>query len=92
MTDQITLEEVFQLVSFIKDNDGKWCVGIVHGNVYGGVGGNVYGGVGGKVWGTISGKEWTSVETPREKLSRLIEEKGDQELIEAFNQLEDSND
>lgn len=69
--------------------------GDVDGNVFGNVGGNVHGyvwgNVGGNVWGTISGKKWTSFETPREKLARLINEKGDQELIEAFNELEDSD-
>lgn len=95
MTDQITLEEALNLVSFIKCKDGKWYVftvwGDVKNNVCGSVLGDVGGNVGGQVWGRISGKEWTFVETPREKLARLIREKGDQELIKAFNQLKDSN-
>ncbi len=66
----------------------------VHGDVYGTVGGNVrgnvYGIVGGTVGGTINGKHWQHVETPRQKVERLIKETGHTELLEAFNQLEDS--
>lgn len=108
MTEQITLEKALELVSFTKDRAGKWFIGNIYGNVLGNiyghvegdvcgnVGGNVGGGVGGNVCGyvrgTILGKKWAFIETPREKLARLIKEKGDQELIEAFNQLEDSDD
>lgn len=108
MTEQITLEEALQLVSFTKEGGVNWRVGMVHGdidgnvdgsvfggvrgdvggNVGGHVGGNIYGCVFGSVWGTISGKKWTSIETPREKLARLIKESGNAELIEAFNQVE----
>jgi hypothetical protein len=64
----------------------------VCGDVWGNVGRNVGRNVGGSVLGTISGKKWAFVETPREKLSRLINESGNAELIETFNQLEDSDD
>ena len=87
MTDQITLEEALQLVNYVQDDAGKWHVGIVWGNVRKTVMGNV----GGTVLGTISGNKWAYIETPRQKLARLIKEKGDQELIKAFNELEDSD-
>ena len=59
-------------------------------SVGGNVMGNVYGDVDGNVRGTINGREWESVETPKDKLQRLIEESGNQELIDTFNQLEDN--
>ncbi len=68
----------------VKGNVG----GNVEGEVCGDVGGNVCGKVYGNVGGTINGKEWQSIETPKDKLQRLIEESGDKELLEAFNQLE----
>ena len=47
--------------------------------------------VDGEVFGAINGREWQYVETPREKLQRLIEKgAGKEQLIEAFNQLEDN--
>ena len=64
--------------------------GCIGGNVYGDVDGNIYGKVGGNVKGRINGRVWRFVETPKDKLQRLIVESGNQELIEAFNQLEDS--
>ena len=62
----------------------------VDGNVYGGVWGNVEGDVKGYVSGTINASEWEYVETPKEKLKRLIEETGNEELIEAFDELENN--
>ena len=59
--------------------------GIVFGNV-GKVGGNVTGSVG----GTIAGTNWILIETPEQKFRRLLNETENQELIEAFNQLENS--
>ena len=59
--------------------------GIVFGNV-GKVGGNVTGSVG----GTIAGTNWILIETPEQKFRRLLDETENQELIEAFNQLENS--
>ena len=104
MTDQpqITIKEALNLVEF-EFIEGVWRVkhvtctvwGDVYGNVKGNVLcnvlGNVGGYVGGDVGGTINGREWEFVETPKEKLKRLIEEGADKEqLLEAFNQLEES--
>lgn len=75
--DQITLEEALRLVRFQKDDYGKWHVhtvfgdcstvkgncGIVEGNC-----GIVYG----TVLTTIRGRKWQFIETPAEKLERLI--------------------
>ena len=45
----------------------------------------------GHVYGTINGRQWQYVETPKEKLQRLIEEGANKEqLLEAINQLEDN--
>lgn len=61
----------------------------VWGNVWGNVGGNL----GGECFGTISGHEWKFVETPREKLKRLIDEGANkEELLAVVHQLEDSDD
>ncbi len=73
--------------------------GAVWGNVNGGVGGAVNGAVGGAVGGnvggdvrgTIKGRSWEFVEPPKEKLQRLITESGNQELIDAFNQMENNS-
>ena len=88
------VREVFSSVwgSVYGDVDGN-VGGNVLGNVSGSVGGNVGGDVDGNVGGTINGREWRSIETPKDKLKRLIEEGADKEqLLEAFNQLEDNND
>ena len=106
MVKQITLEQALKLVSFYHGDAGEWVVLSVHGgvggdivgdikgNVYGNVGGDVDGDVKGNVYGnfrgTINGRKWKFVETPKDKLQRLIEESGNQELIDTFNQLEDS--
>jgi len=99
MTNQITLEEALKLVSFYKGIDGTWRIkdvnGIVEGNVFGHVKnsvlGNVEGNVFGNVFGTINGREWQFIETPKEKLQRMIEEGlSKAELQEALNQLEDN--
>jgi hypothetical protein len=95
---QITLEEALNLVTFKQDADGSWIVchvktdvvGDVFGDVWGCVHSDVHGSIRGQVRGTIGGREWEFIETPKEKFQRLLEEKGDQELIEAFNQLEDN--
>jgi len=105
MTDQITLEEALKLVEF-EFVAGAWRVRHVKTSVYGSVWCNVIGDVDGsvgsvigdvkrnvygKVGGTINGREWQFVETPREKLKRLIEEgAGKAQLLEAFNQLENN--
>ena len=72
--------------------------GDINGDVRGNVEGAIHGDVDGNVTGKINGREWKYVETPKkattiyleEKLQRLITESGNQELIEAFNQLEDN--
>ena len=64
--------------------------GYVNGNVNGDVNGYVNGNVLGNVLGTINGREWKFVETPKDKLQRLIEDSGNQELIDTFNQMEDN--
>lgn len=70
----------------IGDVDGH-VIGDVIGDVKGDVKKNVYGNVG----GTINGREWQFVETPKDKLKRLIDEGADKaQLLEAINQLEDS--
>ncbi len=65
-------------------------VGDVRGNVRGDIGGDVGGNIKGAVFGTINGRVWDFVETPKEKLQRLIEESGNQELIDTFNQIENN--
>ena len=71
--------------SVLGDVEGR-----VGGDVQGRVGGCVCGPVGDSVCGTIGGREWEFIETPKEKLQRLIDEGADKkELIEAVNQLED---
>ena len=95
MTEKITLEQALELVSFIKRSGYDWKVltvyDDVHGDIRGGVHGDVNGDVHGTVRGTIDGHRWESIETPQERLERLIQESGDQELIEAFNQLQEDN-
>ena len=98
MSNRITLKELLELVTVKQNSDGSWRIvdvkGVVFGNVYDHIGGNVFGDVlrdvEGFVYGKINGKEWQFVETPKDKLKRLIEEKGDEELLEAFNELEDN--
>ena len=86
MTKQITLEEAQKLVRFKYDDYLGWQVCDVNGNIKGDVNGNVNGNVG----GYINSRKWEFVETPKEKLQRLITESGSQELIDAFNQLENN--
>ena len=104
MTKQITLEEALKLVSFYHVTGKGWGVlavdgdikgnihGDIQGTVFGSVGRNIYGAVGGDVEGdvsgTINGRKWAFTETPKDKLQRLIEKSGNQELIDTFNQLE----
>jgi len=88
MTEKITLEEVLDRVTFRQCDDGTWLVESVKCNIWGSVYGNIYG----TVYGSISGRHWMYMETPRDKLKRLIEEGADKEqLLEAFNQLENNN-
>ena len=91
MTKQITLEQALCLVDFDSTHQGDWYVSGVKGNIFGNVTGSVQGQVDGKVWGTINGRRWEYIETPKQKLERLIIEGADRDqLIEAFNQLEDN--
>ena len=96
MTKQkITIKEALELVEFEKCEDGGWFVAAVRGSCHV-VQGNAFvvrgdcDFVEGEVLGTINGRAWQYIETPREKLQRLIKKTGNQELIEAFNQLEDN--
>lgn len=86
MTKQITLEEAQKLVRFKYDDYLGWQVCDVNGNIKGDVNGNVNGNVG----GYINSRKWEFVETPKEKLQRLITESGSQELIDTFNQMENN--
>jgi len=86
MTKQITLEEAQKLVRFKYDDYLGWQVCDVNGNIKG----NVYGNVNGNVGGYINSRKWEFVETPKEKLQRLITESGSQELIDTFNQMENN--
>ena len=72
------------------DVDGN-VKGDIGGTVGGNVKGHVFGNVDGIVRGTINGREWKFVETPKDKLQRLITESGNQELIDTFNQMEDNS-
>ena len=64
--------------------------GDVNGGIRGDVDGHIFGAVKGTVDGTINGRSWKFVETPKDKLQRLITESGNQELIDTFNQLEEN--
>ena len=100
MTAKITLEEALELVTFYRGFDGTWRIkdvkntvdGIVEGSVFGDIKGSVCGNICGNLGGRINGRNWQFFETRKDKFQRLLEEKGDQELLEAFNQLEDNND
>jgi len=100
MTKQITLQQLLELVTVKQDSNGGWHIvdvkdnvqGDVSGYVKGDVGGDVCGDVLGSVYGTINGRGWQYIETPKERLGRLIKATGSKQLLEAFNQLEDNND
>ena len=64
--------------------------GDVKGYVGGDIKGAVFGSIVGNVLGTINGREWKFIETPKDKLQRLIEDSGNQELIDTFNQMENN--
>ena len=104
MHPEITLEQALGLVEYVYV-DGHWQVlhvggnvggmvyGSVGGNVYGSVGGNVRGNVGGNVrgnvGGTINGRRWQLIETPFEKLKRLIESDAPKgQVLEALTEIE----
>lgn len=87
----------------VKGDVGGAVCGSVLCDVWGSVKGDVYGDVGtvcgdvrrdvrGHVGGTINGRQWKSIETPEERLRRLIEEGADKDkILEALDRLEDSN-
>lgn len=97
-----TIEEVLKLVTFGRDEDGKLFVRFVEGHVYfdvrgavgghvtgsvkGNVMGNVEGDVGGNVLGTINGRRWRFVETPKERIIRLIREGRGEEAIKILEE------
>ena len=87
---KITLKEALELVQFWRSNDGSWHVGDVRGNVCGDVRGDVEGSVRGDVFNTIKGRKWEFIETPVDKVRRLIEETGNDELIQAFKDMEEN--
>ena len=95
MPEQITLEEALELVSFYHSDDRGWRVRDVYGSVGGDVCGDVRGHVGcnvvGNVRGTINGRKWQFVETPKEKLQRLLDEVSEAELLKLINQLENND-
>lgn len=55
MTEQITIEEALEIVSFERDSSGKWEVYYVKGTVFGNVLGDVRGNILGTVFGTVLG-------------------------------------
>ena len=96
MTKQITLEEALELVDFWMAPDGYWQVETVKGDcgIVKGSCGIVKGSCGtveGQVFQTINGRGWQYIESPKEKLKRLIEEGATKEqLLEAVSQMEDN--
>ena len=94
MIKQITLEEALELVSFQHVTGRGWQIcdvfSTVYGNVKGNVFGAVYGYVKGDVFGTIRGREWESVETPKDKLQRLLNRSSEEELLKLINHIENN--
>ena len=62
--------------------------GNVEGSVKGNVIGSVHGCVSGNVGGTINGRDWQFIETPKEKVIRLIREGRGEEAIMALEESE----
>ena len=85
-----TMEEMLELVSFVRDDDDTLFVenvkGTVVGSVRGSVYGSVWGNVGGDVWGSVGGSEWQYVETPKERAIRLIREGKGEEAIKVLEE------
>ena len=96
--DRPTIEQVLKLVAFGRNMHGEWRIYSilgdiafdVHGHIRGSVYGDIHEDVTGRVLGKINGRNWQSIESPMEKLGRLIKESGDEEMLEAFNQLENN--
>jgi len=96
MTNQITRDELLDLITVKKGPDGAWCIRDVlthvYGDVIGDIAGNAYGDIKGTFVGTIDGRRWEYIETPVEKLKRLIGEGADRATLEsAINQLEENS-
>lgn len=84
----ITIGEALDLVKFRYNYiSERWEVDRVEGNSAMDVIGDCYR-VTGIVCYTIGGREWQFIETPQQKLERLIEETNNPELIELYIQLE----
>ena len=63
-------------------------IGSVWGSVHGDVNGSIYGDIEGTVEGMIGGREWEFVETPKEKIIRLIREGRGEEAIAVLQESE----
>lgn len=88
MTKSITMDEVLELVEFrYNPLTQSWRVSNVKGNSSMDVIGDCWS-VGGFVHYTINDRRWQYVETPKQKLKRLIEETKNSELILLYNELE----
>ena len=90
MPDYVTLEKALTLVSFRHMDGFGWQVRDVFGTLYGHVHGDVWGDVKGNVRGTINGRRWESVETPKEKLQRLLDGASEEELLKLINHIENN--
>ena len=69
---------------------GLHVFGDVKGSVGGDIGLHVFGDVKGSVGGTIDNRNWEFTETRKERFQRMLEETGNEQLIDAFNQLENN--
>ena len=65
---------------YVDGDIGEYVSGDVGGNIHGNVKGNVHG----YVKGTISMRKYKLIETPKEKLTRVVEDISDPELTKAF--------
>lgn len=81
-----TMEEVLELVEFDRSYDGDLFVKNVKRDVQGKVKGDVWSSVGGYVWGTINKRKWQFIETPKEKIIRLIREGKSEEALEVLEE------
>jgi len=75
-----TMAEMQQLVDFQRNVHGKLFVCDVYCTVWGDVHGTVK--------GTIEGRKWEFVETPKEKIIRLIREGRSEEAIDVLEEIE----
>ena len=92
MARQITLKEAQELVEFQRGCFGGWVVCAVNTTVYGDVLGSVHGNILYDVGGTIDGRGWEFIETPKDRLQRLIDGASEAELLKLINQMEDTDD